>query len=90
MQGVLPEFVITKKKWGFGINPYYQFQKDLRSVALEVLNEKRIKDQRIFNYDYIYKILHHKISPRLRWHYHYIWQLVGFQYWYDSFIKNET
>jgi len=90
MKGVLPDFVLTKKKWGFAINPYHQFQKDLKQVALEVLNETRIKEQGIFNYQYIHRILHHRVSPRLRWHYYYLWQLVGFQYWYDLFIKNKT
>ncbi|PIE31262.1 asparagine synthase (glutamine-hydrolyzing) [candidate division KSB3 bacterium] len=88
MRGVLPDYTRTKKKWGFAINPYYQFKKDLKSVALEMLNEKRIREQGIFNYRYIHKILHHEISPRLRWHYYYIWQLVGFQHWYDLFIQN--
>ena len=88
MQGVLPDFVIAKKKWGFAINPYYQFQKDLKQTAMDVLNEKRINEQGIFNASYIQKILHHPVSPRLRWHYYYLWQLVGFQYWHDLFIEN--
>ena len=90
MQGVLPDEVIRKKKWGFAINPYYQFQKDLKTVALEVLNERRIKAQGIFQYAYLHKILHHPVSPRLRWHYYYLWQVVGFQYWYDLFIERRT
>ncbi|MBF0509575.1 MAG: asparagine synthase (glutamine-hydrolyzing) [Deltaproteobacteria bacterium] len=89
MTGVLPDFVLHKKKWGFAINPYYQFQKDLKQVAIDVLNEKKLKEQGIFNYKYVEKIIHHSISPRLRWHYYYLWQLVGFQYWYDLFIDGK-
>ncbi len=89
MQGVLPDFVISKKKWGFAINPYYQFKKDLRHIALDILHERKIKEQGIFNFHYIHKILHHPVSPRLRWHYYYLWQLVGFQFWYEMFIENK-
>ena len=49
MKDVLPDFVINKKKWGFAINPYHQFQKDLKDVACDVLNKKRITEQGIFN-----------------------------------------
>ncbi len=90
MRGILPDWVIAKKKWGFAINPYYQFQKDLKQAALDVLTEKRITEQGIFNYAYIHKILHHPISPRLRWHYMYLWQLVGFQLWYELFIEQRS
>jgi asparagine synthase (glutamine-hydrolysing) len=90
MQGVLPDFVLTKKKWGFAINPYYQFRKDLKSVASEVLNERDIKAQGILNWNYINKIINYPVSPRLRWHYYYLWQLVGFQYWYNLFITQKT
>jgi len=89
MKGVLPDFVLKKKKWGFAINPYYQFRKDLKRVAQEVLNERDIKQQGILNWDYINEIINHPVSPRLRWHYYYLWQLVGFQYWYGLFIENK-
>lgn len=89
MKGILPDFVLAKKKWGFAINPYYQFKKDLKKTAIEILNEKDIKEQGIFNYRYIEKIIHHPVSPRLRWHYYYLLQLIGFQYWYNMFIENK-
>lgn len=90
MAGLLPDFTLMKKKWGFAINPYYQFKKDLKTAAIEVLNEKRIKEQGIFNHAYIQKIIHHPVSPRLRWHYYYLWQLIGFQYWYEMFIEKKS
>ena len=89
MKSVLPDYVLTKKKWGFAINPYYQFQKDLKQVSQEVLNERDIRKQNILNWDYINKIINHPVSPRLRWHYYYLWQLVGFQYWHDLFITQK-
>lgn len=89
MNGILPEYVLEKRKWGFAINPCYQFKKDLKKTAIEVLNEDIIKKQGIFNYEYINKIINYPETPRLRWHYYYLWQLIAFQYWYDMFIKNK-
>jgi asparagine synthase (glutamine-hydrolysing) len=88
MSGILPDYVLRKKKWGFAINPYHQFLKDLEKTAQDMLSEKRIREQGIFNYRYIQTIIDHPVSPRLRWHYYYLWYLVGFQYWHDMFIKN--
>ena len=30
MKPYLPPKIITKKKWGFTVNPYLQFKKDLK------------------------------------------------------------
>ena len=87
MRGILPPKIINKKKWGFTFNPYLQFKKDLKTTAGRVLNEKRIKEQGIFNYDFIKQILDHPPHPRLRWHYFYLWILVGYQIWEDIFLK---
>ncbi len=86
MKGLLPEKIIKKKKWGFTFNPYFQFKKDLKKTSEEVLTEKRIREQGIFNYAFIRKILDHPPHPRLRWHYFYLWILVGYQIWEDIFL----
>lgn len=85
MRNDLPIENLNKKKWGFTFNPYLQFQKDLKKKAETVLNEERIKKDQVFNYDYIKMILNHKPHPRLRWHYNYIWLLIGFYIWKDAF-----
>jgi len=89
MKGVLPDFVIEKKKWGFAINPYFQFKKDLKKIALEVLTKKKIEKQGIFNFGYINKIINYPPSKRLRWHYYYLWQVIAFQHWHELFIEDK-
>jgi asparagine synthase (glutamine-hydrolysing) len=85
MRNDLPEKNLNKKKWGFTFNPYLQFQKDLKQKAEIILNEERIRKDQLFNYDYIKMILNHKPHPAMRWHYNYIWLLIGFYIWKDIF-----
>ncbi len=86
LQHRLPRQTLQKKKWGFAFNPYEQYRKDLKGVAQRVLTERRVREQGLFNYSYIQRILAAPSSPRLRWHYAYLWLLVGFDVWQRIFI----
>jgi len=88
MKSHLPGKIIKKKKWGFTFNPYFQFKKDLKQTAEEILTKKRIKEQGIFNYSFIRKILDYPPHPKLRWHYFYLWIVIGFQIWEDIFLND--
>ncbi len=88
MQPFLPADIIGKKKWGFAINPYHQFKKDLKSTAEAILTPKRIKQRGLFNYEYIKKILNYPPHPRMRWHYMFLWMLIGLEIWHQMFIDN--
>jgi asparagine synthase (glutamine-hydrolysing) len=85
MTGKLPEIVINKPKWGFTVNPYLQFKKDLKQRVEAELTEKYIKEQGIFNYDYIQKIVNHPAHPKLRWHYNHLWLILGLKVWEEQF-----
>ncbi|MCX7696969.1 MAG: asparagine synthase (glutamine-hydrolyzing) [Bacteroidales bacterium] len=89
MEGHLPEPILRKKKWGFTVNPYLQFQKDLKNVAEKILTPSFVDQQGIFNYAFIQKILHARPSPRLRWHYNFLWILVGIAIWQEMFIRTD-
>ena len=89
MSDQLPEKIISKKKWGFTVNPYLQFKKDLREVAKNILTKNFIKDQGIFNYEYIKRIIDYPPNPKLRWHYNYLWIVVGFAIWDKMFIRSD-
>ena len=84
---VLPKKTLTKKKWGFAFSSYEQYKKDLRQTAFQVLTPGRIQEVGIFNPAYIQSILNAPASPRLRWHYFYLWLLVGFDIWHRIFIE---
>jgi asparagine synthase (glutamine-hydrolysing) len=90
MAGILPDPIIRKKKWGFSFNPYYQFQKDLKTVAERVLTRERVLETGFFNYDFIRQVVEHRPHPRLRWHYFVLWMMVGFHIWHDMFITGDV
>ena len=89
MSPYLPTSILKKKKAGFQFDVYDQFKKDLKPIAENILSEKRIKEQNLFNYDYIKKILNYPPHPQLRWHYFLIWLMLGFQIWYQMFIEGK-
>ncbi|MEG1736910.1 MAG: asparagine synthase (glutamine-hydrolyzing) [Odoribacter sp.] len=90
MEPYLPPKIITKKKWGFTVNPYLQFKKDLKDTAEKILTPQYIENQGIFNYNYIKRILDYPAHPKLRWHYNYIWIVLGLAIWEDMFINKKT
>lgn len=89
MEDKLPPKIISKKKWGFTVNPYLQFKKDLKEVAERVLTPEFVAKQGIFNYNYIKKILDYPAHPKLRWHYNYIWMVLGMAMWEKMFIEGD-
>ncbi len=90
MAGHLPPRIIKKKKWGFTVNPYLQFKKDLKEVAGRVLTEEFVHSQGIFNYEYIRKILEAKAHPRMRWHYNLLWIMTGYAIWQKMFLDTNN
>jgi len=90
MRSYLPQDIIDKKKWGFTVNPYEQFKKDLKQVAEKILTEKYINQQGIFNYAYIKQILEYPANPKMRWHYNYLWIVLGIAIWEKMFILTDN
>jgi asparagine synthase (glutamine-hydrolysing) len=86
MTGLLPPEIVRKKKWGFAFNPYYQFMKDLKNVAEQVLTRERVESRGWFNYTYLRSILDHRPHPRLRWHYFFLWLALGLEIWGQIFL----
>jgi asparagine synthase (glutamine-hydrolysing) len=89
MMQKLPHDIITKKKWGFTVNPYLQFKKDLKTVAEKVLTEDFVEKQGIFNYKYLRRILDYPPHQRLRWHYNYLWVVMGIAIWQKMYIHSD-
>lgn len=90
MAPYLPPQIISKKKWGFTVNPYLQFKKDLKSTAEKILTKEYVREQGIFNYEYINRILNYPANAKLRWHYNYIWIIMGFAIWQEMFINGNN
>ncbi len=90
MENHLPPTIVSKKKWGFTVNPYLQFKKDLKDVAQRILTKDFVEGQGIFNYEYLQKILNYKPHPKLRWHYNYLWLVMGIAIWEKMFIESNN
>jgi asparagine synthase (glutamine-hydrolysing) len=86
LENKLPKEIIYRKKKGFGIPIAEWLCTDLKPLTLEMLSEKRIKEQGLFNYKYIKQLLEdhfsHKKDNRKP-----IWTLLVFQLWYENFFK---
>ncbi len=87
MADKLPQKIISKKKWGFTVNPYLQFKKDLGEVAQSRLTKEFIEKQGIFNYAYLKRIMDYPAHPKLRWHYNYLWVVLGYAMWEEMFLE---
>jgi asparagine synthase (glutamine-hydrolysing) len=89
MRGILPERTLQKKKWGFTFSSYHQFTKDLKTVAEKMLTRERVESQGLFSYDYLRQIIEHPPSPRLYWHYFFLWNVVGVTVWQQMFLEGD-
>jgi asparagine synthase (glutamine-hydrolysing) len=89
MRPFLPADIINKKKWGFSVNPYEQFKKDLKTISEQILTKKFIEQQGIFNYRYLRTILDYPPHPTLRWHYNFLWIVLGLAIWQKMFIDTD-
>ncbi|MGD9488333.1 MAG: asparagine synthase (glutamine-hydrolyzing) [Calditrichaceae bacterium] len=89
MRSRLPDEILQKKKWGFTVNPYLQFKKDLKLIAEKILTKEFIDEQGIFNYAYLRRIMDYPPHPRLRWHYNYLWIVLGIAIWEKMFIQSD-
>ncbi len=89
MTGLLPDHAIQKKKWGFTFDPYYQFQKDFKKTAERILTKQRVESRGWFNYKYLTDILKHRPHPRLRWHYFFLWMVLGLEIWCQMFLEGD-
>ncbi len=85
----LPVKIVTKKKWGFTVNPYLQFRKDLKDVAENILTREAVEQQGIFNYAYLRRIMDHAPHPNMRWHYNYLWIVMGLSIWQQMYIETD-
>lgn len=87
LRGKVPNEILLKKKQGFSFNPVLQFEKDLKKYSEKYLTKETVEDAKLFNYEFINKILQSKPKNSLRWHYFMLWQILGYHIWYDIFIK---
>jgi asparagine synthase (glutamine-hydrolysing) len=89
LQGVLPERVLRKKKWGFTFDPVAQYRKDLGPLARQMLTPDRLRQSGVFNPTFVQSVLNAEPHQRLRWHYFLLWQMIGVEMWHETFVQGQ-
>jgi asparagine synthase (glutamine-hydrolysing) len=84
IRGRIPDEIGKRGKKGFGIPIAKWLCGELRDLMLELLSEKRLKKQGIFNLSTVKRLvsdhLAHRVDNRKK-----LWNLLIFQLWWDSF-----
>jgi asparagine synthase (glutamine-hydrolysing) len=84
MRGILPDSIIDRGKQGFAVPLDHWFRAGLGSYVRELLLSPASKARRIFNPDYIEKLLqlqHRGRSLDLQ-----LWTLISFELWCRTFL----
>lgn len=86
MKGKLPEKIINRPKKGFGIPLAEWLTSEIKPLMLDVLVEKKIKKQGIFNYHYIQKLIDEHLAKK-KDNRKLLWTLITFQLWQKRWLK---
>ena len=89
MKGILPDSIINKKKWGFAYNPNTLLNVNLKEHADNILSKENIDRVGILEYNTIKKILDHKPTNKMRWHYFFTLMALFFVIWHKTFIEGD-
>lgn len=86
MEKYLPREIIYRKKKGFGIPIADWFKGPLRKPLEEILSEKRLKDQGLFDPAYVRLLMQQHFEGK-RDNRKMLWTLFIFQKWWDRYFK---
>jgi asparagine synthase (glutamine-hydrolysing) len=87
--GVLPRSIIDRQKKGFSIPLAKWLNTSLRDFMLDHLSEARIRNQGIFNYSYVRKLIEEQFA-RTKDHREPLWTLLVFQIWYERYMERSA
>jgi asparagine synthase (glutamine-hydrolysing) len=89
MEGSLPHEIIWRKKAGFGSPIHAWIRGKMHDFVQDHLSPSRLREQGIFNPQFVQEILRQELSNR-QYNSNHIWQLLTFQLWLDAFVKNDA
>jgi asparagine synthase (glutamine-hydrolysing) len=85
---LLPPELLTRKKQGFEVPLLKWFKADLKSIILnELLNDRFIEEQGIFNINEIKKLKTQLLSANPNDAVEKVWALIVFQHWWKKYIR---
>jgi len=88
MSGRLPKKIIYRQKKGFGIPLTKWLRYELRPLCEKLLSESVLKEQGIFNHEFVTNLLAEHFTGR-KDNRKKIWNLMVFQLWFNKYMKNK-
>ncbi|MCB1190940.1 MAG: 7-cyano-7-deazaguanine synthase [Leptospiraceae bacterium] len=89
VEDCVPTPILQRPKSGMKVPVRFWFQKELKSMAKEILSKKRIQSHEIFRYDYIKSLIKYdlEVSNGARQGLK-LWMLITFMAWYEQMIES--
>jgi asparagine synthase (glutamine-hydrolysing) len=85
-EGLLPRKIVYRQKRGFGIPLAKWLTGKLRDFMLDYLSEARIRDQGLFDYSTINRLIEEQLNMK-KDNREPLWTLLVFQAWYERYIE---
>ncbi|MES2838458.1 MAG: asparagine synthase (glutamine-hydrolyzing) [Bacteroidota bacterium] len=86
MRNKLPNEIIDRPKKGFGIPVSLWLRNELKNSVAELLSEKNIKQQGLFEWNYVDKLIKEHNSSKQN-HRKLLWNLLIFSYWSKTYLN---
>ncbi len=86
MKDLLPHDILHRPKKGFGIPIAEWLKGRLNPLMHEMLDEKRVKEQGLFDAPYVERLISEHESGKAS-HHKELWTLLVFQLWYGRFLN---
>ena len=86
MEDKLPGSIVYRKKKGFGIPLSRWLRNELKEFCDGLLSEEKIKNQGLFNYDYIARLKQEHFDENKN-NRKKLWTLMAFMIWYEKYMK---
>ena len=86
MSPLLPHDILHRPKKGFGIPIAEWLRGRLRQLMEEMLAEKRLREQGIFEPKFVRGLIDEHLNGKAS-HHKELWTLLVFQLWYSSFLQ---
>ncbi|MCY7377544.1 MAG: asparagine synthase (glutamine-hydrolyzing) [Pyrinomonadaceae bacterium] len=85
---LLPKNILHRPKKGFGVPIAEWLKGRLNPLMHDLLDAKRIKNQGLFDENYVRKLIKEHESGAAS-HHKQLWTLLVFQLWFDNFMKKD-
>jgi asparagine synthase (glutamine-hydrolysing) len=85
MERLLPRKNIYRSKEGFSIPIKHWLRKELKDLMFDYLNERRIKEEGLFNSDYLKEMIDAHLQGQENYS-HQLWSLLVFEIWKENYL----